>query len=195
VIRTVSGLGVVWVSKPGSRYAKSRFAGETRVRPPGLKASDSLGNDSSSRRTGVFETLKVAPTAWLRLGESAGCAQRVEGVLEVAWWRKAMLAIGGRIRRSRRRRASIGAAWSRPSIFALSVQRQRLETGYGSARCAHAIPLQIDLIRASDRVYAPCGLNPPAWHPSSSSVPILSGTGAPRLCRGALPCVCVCVWS
>lgn len=36
-----------------------------------------------SRRTGVFETLKVALTAWLRLGESAGCAERVEGVLEV----------------------------------------------------------------------------------------------------------------
>jgi hypothetical protein len=27
--------------------------------------------------------------------------------------------------------------------------------GYGSARCAHAIPLQIGLIRASGRVYAP----------------------------------------
>jgi hypothetical protein len=45
-----------------------------------------------------------------------------------------MLAIGGRIRRSRRRMASIGAA-SRPSIFALLVQRQRRERGYGSARC------------------------------------------------------------
>jgi hypothetical protein len=74
-----------------------------------------------------------------------------------AWWRKAMLAIGGRIRRGRRRRASIGAAWSRPSIFALTVQRQRLKTGYGSAKYEHAIPLQLGLIRARTEFMHPTG--------------------------------------
>src|SRR3989442_14330647 len=83
-IRTDSSCEPVGCQNPGSRYAKSRFAGETRV--SGSQASKpltSLGNDSFSRRNGVFETLKVALTAWLRLGESAGCAERVEGVLEV----------------------------------------------------------------------------------------------------------------
>ena len=183
------------MSEPGSRYAKSGFAGETRVRP---QVSKPLTRSGMTRFHDGPESLKPSRSR-PRLGFASGRARgapsgsRACSKFRQAWWRKAMLAIGGRIRRSRRRRASIGAGCSRPSISALSVQRQRLETGYGSARCAHAIALQIGLIRASDRVYAPYGLNPPAWHPSSSSVPILSGTGAPRFCGGALPSVCVFV--
>jgi hypothetical protein len=81
----------VWGVKPGSRYAKSRFAGETRVSAPGLKASDSLRNDWLHAGAESSKSSR----SWLRLGESAGCAERVKGVLEVpqVWWRKAMLAM------------------------------------------------------------------------------------------------------
>jgi len=53
-------------------------------RPPGVsRPLTRSGMTRSHDGREVFETLKVALTAWLRLGESAGCAERVEGVLEV----------------------------------------------------------------------------------------------------------------
>jgi hypothetical protein len=51
-------------------------------RPKVSKPLTRFGNDSFSRPKRVFETLKVARTACLRLGESAECVERVEGTLE-----------------------------------------------------------------------------------------------------------------
>jgi hypothetical protein len=60
-----------------------------------------------------------------------------------------MLAIGGRIRRSRRRRASDWCGVVEAVHLALSVQGRGRREGTAERGAAHAISLQIGLIRAS----------------------------------------------
>jgi hypothetical protein len=88
--------------------------GETRVSAPRSHGPlTRLGNDSFSVRNGVFETLKIALTAWLRLGESAECAERARTCSRSrrAWW-EGDACHGGRIRR---RQGRITTSSTRPS--------------------------------------------------------------------------------
>jgi hypothetical protein len=68
--------------KPGSRARHHDLQTKREFRPKVSKPLTRFGNDSFSRPKRVFETVKVARTACLRLGESAECVERVEGTLE-----------------------------------------------------------------------------------------------------------------
>ena len=155
---------------------------EREFRPPRLKVSDSLGNDSFSRPNGVFETLKAALTAWLRLGESAGFAERVEDVLEVppglvvegdaCHWRTNPLQSPtqsidrcGVVQAVHLR--SIGATAAAGDEVRLSALRTRNSAANS-------------LIRASDRVYAPYALLAGRW----SSAPRYSLLRVPAAADG-----------